>query len=393
MKTKLILLISIVFLSYSCDSFLDGDPLISGDYDYTTGGMGDPTGNGDGEYEAGQITAGEWNDLENWDFFKNILNENEYYGMQSYWEFYTNNKFYIQLNNTSESPIVNAKLELVNVSGDVLWTSRTDNLGMSVLWSGITDSISSLNPDEVFLKVNDTQLNSFDQFTLDTNDMYHVVANIDGLSNSKIDIAFVVDATGSMGDEIEYLKAELLDVIERVAADNPSTTINLASLFYRDQGDDYLTKKAEFTTNIDDIIDFIDDQSAGGGGDYPEAVHTALRETLNDLQWSTNADSRLLFFILDAPPHYEDQIIDDIHSSIETAAEMGVKIIPVTASGIDKETEFLMRFMSIATNGTYVFITGDSGIGNEHLEPTVGQYEVEYLNDLLVRLINKYADQ
>lgn len=73
------------------------------------------------------------------------------------------------------------------------------------------------------------------------------------------------------------------------------------------------------------------------------------------------------------------------------AAEKGIKIISVTASGIDKETEFLMRFISISTNGTYVFITDHSGIGESHLEPTVGQYQVEYLNDLMVRLINKYA--
>ena len=50
-----------------------------------------------------------------------------------------------------------------------------------------------------------------------------------------------------------------------------------------------------------------------------------------------------------------------------------------------------MRYFAIATNGTYVFITNDSGIGNDHIEPTVGEYEVEFLNNLLVRLINKYA--
>ena len=39
--------------------------------------------------------------------------------------------------------------------------------------------------------------------------------------------------------------------------------------------------------------------------------------------------------------------------------------------------------------GNYVFITNHSGIGNDHLEPTVGDYEVEFLNDLMVRLINE----
>jgi len=51
-----------------------------------------------------------------------------------------------------------------------------------------------------------------------------------------------------------------------------------------------------------------------------------------------------------------------------------------------------MRFLSISTNGTYVFITDHSGIGNSHLEPTVGPYQVEFLNNQMVRLINKYAE-
>jgi hypothetical protein len=51
-----------------------------------------------------------------------------------------------------------------------------------------------------------------------------------------------------------------------------------------------------------------------------------------------------------------------------------------------------MRFFSITTNGTYVFITNHSGVGNSHLEPSVGEYQVEFLNDLMVRLINKYAE-
>ena len=38
-----------------------------------------------------------------------------------------------------------------------------------------------------------------------------------------------------------------------------------------------------------------------------------------------------------------------------------------------------------------IHITNHSGIGNDHLEPSVVEYQVEYLNDLIVRLINKYA--
>ena len=75
------------------------------------------------------------------------------------------------------------------------------------------------------------------------------------------------------------------------------------------------------------------------------------------------------------------------------AAEKGIKIIPVTASGINRSTEYLMKTMALATTGTYVFITDDSGIGHSHLKPKNKDYEVEKLNDLLVRLIGKYTDR
>lgn len=110
---------------------------------------------------------------------------------------------------------------------------------------------------------------------------------------------------------------------------------------------------------------------------------------MGELQWSSNAKARLLFLVLDAPPHHRPDVLNSLHKSIQAAAAKGIKIIPITASGIDKSTEFLMRFFAISTNGTYVFITNHSGIGNDHMEPTVGEYEVEYLNDLMVRLINE----
>ena len=50
-----------------------------------------------------------------------------------------------------------------------------------------------------------------------------------------------------------------------------------------------------------------------------------------------------------------------------------------------------MRFLAMSTNGTYVFITDHSGIGNAHLTPTIGNYKVEFLNDLMVRLMQKYT--
>jgi len=114
-----------------------------------------------------------------------------------------------------------------------------------------------------------------------------------------------------------------------------------------------------------------------------------LEETLN-LSWRAES-LKLVFLILDAPPHEDDATMKKFRSQIQEAASRGIKLIPVTASGIGRETEFLMKFVAMLSNGTYVFITDDSGLGNAHLDPVVDDFEVEKLNDCLVRLITQYS--
>ena len=72
-------------------------------------------------------------------------------------------------------------------------------------------------------------------------------------------------------------------------------------------------------------------------------------------------------------------------------AEKGIRLIPLASSGVNTETEFLLRSWAVMTGGTYTFLTNHSGIGGDHLEPTIGEYEVEKLNDLLVRVIAEYC--
>jgi hypothetical protein len=145
------------------------------------------------------------------------------------------------------------------------------------------------------------------------------------------------------------------------------------------------------TSSIPSLIDNIKKQEANAGGDYPEAVEIALKSAIMEQPWKSSAVARLLFLILDAPPHHSPATIAELNQLTYQAATKGIKIIPVAASGIDKDTEFLLRFLATTTNGTYTFLTNHSGIGNDHLTPTIGEYKVEYLNELIIRLINQYS--
>ena len=388
-------LVALVFLLFSAcnedglSETIDGD--YSGDIKLSSEGSGVETpggsdqGNGN---NTGLITAGEWNDLENWNFWKNILNENEYFKNVSYWEFYTLNRISIQVKNNA-TPIINAKVEL-KLNNELVWQSMTDNFGKTELFVDLfkDSNISNFNGFKLFINgiENATPLKFVEDGIVEVE-----LNSAQNNSSNKVEIAFIVDATGSMGDELEFLKDDLKDVIQRSEQSNSELDIFTGTVFYRDRDDDYLVKSSGFTNNISSTLNFINQQSANGGGDFPEAVDSALDEALTELQWSLNSRTRIAFLLLDAPPHYNVQILDKLHSLITKYAEKGIKLIPITASGIDKETEFLMRFFAVSTNGTYVFITNDSGIGNEHLEASVGDYQVENLNNLLVRLIDKYS--
>ena len=91
--------------------------------------------------------------------------------------------------------------------------------------------------------------------------------------------------------------------------------------------------------------------------------------------------------MLDAPPHATQDRILKLQRTIEEASRLGIRVVPVAASGVDKSTECLLRCFAAATQGTYVFLTDHSGVGNSHIKPTIGQFRVEKLNDLLTRLI------
>lgn len=353
-------------------------------------GSGDDGTNQDGgdNIEPGSMTAGEWNDLENWNFWNDLIQNEEYFNYQNHWNFHPNQRYSIALTDNNGKAVIDATVELKTNQGESIWKTKSDNKGIAELWVGMFND----NKTPQYISVS----YAGEEYTV--NPIHSILQGINNFTvpinrtvPDKLDVVFVVDATGSMGDEIDYLKAELLSVMNRVKTQQNNLSVQLGAVFYRDEGDEYVTRSFPLSIQIDDIVASVSQQSASGGGDYPEAVHSALENAVLQQQWSNNAISRIVFLILDAPPHHEPAVITNLQQTIQKAASYGVKIIPVTASGINKETEFLMRYFAIATNGTYVFITDHSGIGGDHLEPTTGDYQVELLDDLLVRLITEYS--
>lgn len=355
--------------------------------DYSMHSKESKDGQGGIQPQGGLVTAGEWNDLDNWDFYQKTLMKEPFKGFPDDWQMYTNHRIAVALT-AKNKPAANATVTLFR-NDTPIWTTKTDNLGRAELWVGAFQKEKELNTILLRLKVNEQWVPTA---TISETQVNRIALDETLPSPTNlVQIAFMVDATGSMGDELEFLKMDLKKVIAEVQKTNTQLKISTATVFYRDEGDEYVVKHSPFTEDINQTTEFISQQRADGGGDFPEAVDKALVQ-LNQLQWQPEARTRIAFLVLDAPPHNKPAVISSIQYSVKTAAASGIKLIPVVASGIDKTTEFLMRFIAMYTNGTYVFITDYSGIGNKHLEPSVGEYQVEKLSDLMVRLIKKYSE-
>ncbi len=336
---------------------------------------------------AGKLTAGEVNDFAKWYFWPRVIDESH----KSYisdWRLAPRHRYTVQLRSkTDGAPIASRAVSLLDHSGNTLFQAVTDNTGKAELWYQLVSN--NLCGKHAGLKIR------VDDKTIDAKDwsegLNTIVLDEECNHSDVVDVVFVFDVTGSMGDELRYLQEEMKDVISRAKDATGGLNIRTGAVVYRDHGDEYITRISRLTSDIKTTQAFIDKQEANGGGDYPEAVPEALMAALNSSGWDANARARIAFLILDAPCHKDSATLALLHDQILNAAAVGVRIVPVVCSGLDKSGELLLRAMALATNGTSFFLTDDSGIGHSHLKPATDSLKVEHLNDMLVRTIVEFS--
>lgn len=202
-----------------------------------------------------------------------------------------------------------------------------------------------------------------------------------------IDVAFAIDATGSMGDELNYLAVEFDAIVDAFSKAYPALTIRFGLVFYRDEGDAFITQSHAFTSSASQMKNKLKSVSAGGGGDFPEAMDQAVKAA-QQLAWKgRDQAAQVLFLVADAPPHAENY--SAFLKTSQAMAELGIHIYPIASSGIDKTTESLMRMAAYQSGGTYLFLTDDSGVGDSHLEPSIPCYIVTTLAKQISRVLNE----
>ncbi|WP_171074836.1 vWA domain-containing protein [Nonomuraea basaltis] len=204
---------------------------------------------------------------------------------------------------------------------------------------------------------------------------------------AKLQVLFLIDTTGSMGDEIGRLTASVDSVASRIAKLPAEPELKLGMTLYRDKGDEYVTRTTDFTADVETFREQLAEVRAEGGGDTPEDLNAALAEALAKPAWHEDA-VKLVFLIADAPPHL-DYDGPDYLTEARRAAERGIKIEPIASSGLDAQGEYIYRQLAQLTMGRFTFLTyGADGVSpGDKTEHHVSEYAVLALDDLVVKLV------
>ena len=140
-----------------------------------------------------------------------------------------------------------------------------------------------------------------------------------------IEVVFAIDTTGSMSGLIESAKQKIWSIASSMGQAQPTPTIRMGLVAYRDRGDAYVTQVYDLTEDLDAMYLRLMEFQAEGGGDTPEAVNKALEDAIHSITWSGNPDTyKTVFLVGDAPAHAQRSGEQPFTSTVADAVDKGI---------------------------------------------------------------------
>ncbi len=186
-----------------------------------------------------------------------------------------------------------------------------------------------------------------------------------------VDIAFIIDQTGSMQQEVNEVKNNVIEFTNRLASRGVDYRLALISF------SDRIERYKDFTEDVKTFISWIDEIKVGGGGDDNENALEGLFEATS-FKFRQSAQ-RIFILITDAMFHQKGDRGDgktefNTKSMIDFMIRQNVKLFAITPPRID---EYLQ--MTEATRGKrFNIIENFSSILDEFSESLTNLYAVKY---------------
>lgn len=205
----------------------------------------------------------------------------------------------------------------------------------------------------------------------------------------EVDIAFILDTTGSMSEEIAAVKATIQKVAS--AFNTSSLRVRVGLVEYKDRTDSFVTKIYPMTSDVAKFSGQVAALQASGGGDTPESMNEGLHVGLNSLTWNNNAVAKVAFLIADAPPHLDYANDTDYAADMRDAAHRGIQVFTVAASGMDDLGQVVFRQIAQYTGATNLFVmrggAGAQSVGGGDPKSSCGGTQTAFRSGNLDALI------
>jgi hypothetical protein len=331
------------------------------------------------------------NDNEEYPYFLEYLKRFE--TLRSVYHHVFQDRLVIKITDKKDRPIWNLPFKILDQNDSLIWKAVTYSNGENIIYPHIMFPESNIDNLNVELKCNGQIIKK--PINHKFQNLTHITIK-DGNFQSELslDLLFILDTTGSMGDEIKQLQDTIYSIYSRLIQHFNQLHIRFGLILYRDQKDEYVVKQFSFTDQIDMFQEYVDGIECSGGGDTPEDLQSALQEALSQTEWNKNA-LKIVLLMADAQPHIDyGQNFTYIKSALESN-QRGIKVFSIGASGLESEGEYVFRQISALTYSEFIFLTyGESGESDgkgvgKVSHHTGDNYESHDLDDLVVNIVKK----
>ena len=139
-----------------------------------------------------------------------------------------------------------------------------------------------------------------------------------------MDIVICLDTTGSMKDDFEEIRKDLVPMLAQITG---ISSCRVGMLIFKDYYEEYLTKVVPFTGDLNQIQRTLNGVVLRGGKDIPEAVYEGLYDAAVKFAWE--AETRLIILIGDAPPHLRQRGKISKEMAQQAVAERNIQVHPI----------------------------------------------------------------
>lgn len=215
------------------------------------------------------------------------------------------------------------------------------------------------------------------------------------LSGKYINLALVVDTTGSMSDIISNVRRTLTEFVNAIAG--TKATLRISLIDYRDIIEDgkestvlhYSPSLSVWFENkdIDALTEQIGGLGADGGGDEPESVVDALGNLVQPETMTFNASAaKFAFLVTDASYKEENQHgIKDMAEMITLLKEKGIATSVITR----KSNYEIYRDLTVQTGGTLINVEGNFSNAMGRFAARIAQGTEDYNPDTSIIPVEK----